>query len=168
MNITNKADIEILRLLGRQIAELAESSANKQKKASWTRISDLDCSAGPLSLVHLWPLAWSEVLPDETFLRCESENARQIERTLRQRIFSATQLFDDSVIEPVVTYPHFINIVPYPDLPVSAHYVDDDHAKTGAFKFESPVMEMSKICAGSTGTRKQAETGLNEIFDGRM
>ncbi|VGO12783.1 hypothetical protein PDESU_01337 [Pontiella desulfatans] len=144
MNIS-KQDVGILRELGRKAAELSATDDNKQKIDKWTRLTDLDKSAGPLQLIHLWPLAWAEALPDEQHLVCQNETARNYERDLRQRIWSVENLHDDTVIEPVIRYPHCVEITAYPELPVMAHYASDDHAKTGAFKFESPIVEMADI-----------------------
>ena len=168
-----KQDVDILRELGRRVSELSASDDNQQRIDKWTRLTGLDKSAGPLTLVHLWPLAWAEALPDEAHLVCESETARNYERDLRQRTWAAEELHDDSVIEPVVCYPHGTSIAPYPELPVSARFAEDDHAKTGAFKFESPVKEMSDIekigdpeIQVDWDARKKAEAELNEVFDG--
>ncbi len=172
MNIPQK-DIEVLRGLGRKAAELAATEDNKQKIDKWTRLTDLDKSAGPLQLIHLWPLAWKEALPDNQHLKCENETARNYERDLRQRIWSFENLHDDTVIEPVIRYPHFTGITAYPKLPVTAHYADDDAAKTGAFKFEHPVREMADIekigdpvISVDWDAREKAKIELEEIFNG--
>ncbi len=86
-------------------------------------------------LTHLWPLAWSQVLPDELNLKCESEQGRRYERELRQRIWTVENLVDDTVVEPVVRYPHNVNIQPYPGFNLKKVYAKDDLAHTGAAAF---------------------------------
>lgn len=168
-----KEECEILRELGRKVAELSATEDNLQKMDKWTRLTDLDKRAGPATLVHLWPLAWAEALPDDQYLECEGDTARRYERELRQRIWAAEHLHDDSVIEPVISYPHFIDINPYPELPVAVQFAEDDHARTGAYKFDSPVKERSDIekigdpeIRVDWDARKKAEAELNEVFDG--
>ncbi len=138
-------EIGVLRHLAERVAELAATGENREKTDRWTRLTDLDRSAGPLTLIHLWPLAWAETLPDEDHLVCEDENARFYERDLRQRIWSVESLHDDTVLEPIIRFPHCVEITPYPELPVVANYAPDDHAKTGAYKFDSPVKEQRDI-----------------------
>ena len=75
-------DVDVLRDLGKRVAELAATDDNKQKIDKWTRLTDLDKSAGPLQLIHLWPLAWAEALPDDQNLVCRDETARNYERDL--------------------------------------------------------------------------------------
>lgn len=172
MNIP-KQDVDVLRKLGRKVAELAATEKNKQKIDKWTRLTDLDKSAGPATLVHLWPLAWAEALPDEQYLLCENETARFYERDLRQRIWSVENLHDDTVIEPMIRYHHCTEITAYPELPVMAHYAADDHAKTGAFKFESPIKEMADIdkigdpvVKVDFEQREKLKAEAEEIFEG--
>jgi len=168
-----KRDVEELQNLARRVAELSATDDNKQKIDKWTRLTDLDKSAGPLQLIHLWPLAWAEALPDDQHLVCENETARNYERDLRQRIWSFESLHDDTVIEPVIRYPHFVDITPYPELPVTANYAADDHAKTGAFKFDSPIKELKDIekvgdpvVSVDFKKREKYEAEAREIFDG--
>jgi hypothetical protein len=101
-----KQDVQVLRGLANRVAELAADKEMAEKADMWSRLTDLDTSVRPLLLTHLWPLAWSQVLPDETTLVCEHPDAQRYERELRQRIWTVETLNDDTVIEPVVHYPH--------------------------------------------------------------
>lgn len=98
MNIPEH-DIQILRRLAQRIAALAAEKENREKAALWSRLTDLDTSVRPLLLTHLWPLAWSEVVPDKTTLQCENDLARWYERELRQRIWTAETLNDEFAFE---------------------------------------------------------------------
>ena len=165
-------DVKVLRELGKIVAELSRTDKNLEKIDRWTRITDLDKSAGPMQLIHLWPLAWSEALPDSKLL-CQHPTARRYERSMRERIWSVQCLHDDTVIEPVIHFEHCVDITAYPELPVVAHFADDDTEKTGAWKFESPVQKMSDIekigdpVINIDFERRNAlKTEAEEIFDG--
>ena len=75
----------ILRDLAARTADLADDTANGLKIADWTRLNGLDGGVRPQVLVHLWPLAWEEVLP-ESELRCAEPKAQRYERELRRAI----------------------------------------------------------------------------------
>ena len=105
-----KTDAQTLRDLARRVAELAADEHNREKAALWSRLTDLDTSVRPMLLTHLWPLAWSQVLPDETTLVCVHPDAQRYERDLRQRLWMAEALTHDWVIEPVARYPHCVSI----------------------------------------------------------
>ncbi len=141
----HQTEFDILQSLARHLAELAEIPENQQKAQLWSQLTDLDPSVRPMLLTHLWPLAWSQVLPDETTLICQNETARRYERDLRQRIWSVENLSDDTVIEPVIRYPHCVTIQPYGGLTVKKVYASDDHAQTGAAIFLPEIYQKSDI-----------------------
>ena len=173
MDIPRK-DIHVLRALAARIAELAADKENLAKAAMWSRLTDLDTSVRPMLLTHLWPLAWSEVLPDETTLQCETDRARRYERELRQRIWTAETLNEDTVIEPVVRYPHCVSIDRYGNWLASEKvFAADDHAKTGAAIWEPAIKEkadLEKISAPvvsvDTERREQHRLLAEETFGG--
>jgi len=71
----------ILRDLAQRTAKLAAKEKNKQNIRNWTRLNSLDRDVQPQVLVHLWPLAWEEVLPDSE-MQCTSHRALRYEREL--------------------------------------------------------------------------------------
>jgi hypothetical protein len=140
-----QAEIEVLQSLARRVVELAEMPENHQKAQMWSRLTDLDTSVRPMLLTHLWPLAWSEALPDSSTLTCHHETARYYERNLRQRIWTVENLCDDTVIEPVIRYPHCVTIHPHVGLEVEKIYAFDDHNQTGAAIFLPVIHKKSDI-----------------------
>jgi len=138
-------DVRVLRRLATRIAELAAAPANQERGGMWSRLTDLDTSVRPMLLTHLWPLAWSQVLPDGTSLRCTDPRARSYEREMRQRIWTAETLNDDTVIEPTVRYPHCVSIDRYGGIGADKVYASDDHPKTGAAIFVPEIREKSDL-----------------------
>ncbi|MBT7163364.1 MAG: hypothetical protein HN904_11330, partial [Victivallales bacterium] len=60
----DRQETTVLRDLAQRVAELAATDSNSRTIDDWTRLNGLDGSVRPQVLVHLWPLAWDEVLPD--------------------------------------------------------------------------------------------------------
>lgn len=135
-------DITILHDLAKRVAELAARDSEPRKIKNWTRLDGLDATVRPQVLVHLWQLSWQEVLPDST-LQCESEEARWLERDLRQRIWMAENVDDDGVIEPVAPYRQHGWLTPYEGLKVEKRWAED--TPHGAAEFVPVIVEKSDI-----------------------
>ena len=166
-------DIQVLRSLATRIADLARKSINQDKARLWSRLTDLDTSVRPMLLTHLWPLAWSQVLPDETSLVCTDPQARNYEREMRQRIWTGETLNDDTVIEPTVRYPHCVSIDRYGGIGAAKVYASDDHAQTGAAIFVPEIREKSDLDKIGDPTitvdwekREQHRLEAEEVFGG--
>jgi hypothetical protein len=67
------------------------------------------------------------------------------ERDMRQRIWSVENLHDDTVIEPIIRYPHCVEIIPFKDFAFERKYSDDDHGQTGAAELVAVIKERSDI-----------------------
>ena len=124
---------------------IPKRDVNKEKAEMWTRLTDLDASVRPMLLTHLWPLAWSQVLPDEKTLQCEHPDAMNYERELRYRIWTAETLNDDTVIEPIVRYPHCVTFDKYSGLSTNKVYADTDYEQTGAAIWMPEVKKKADI-----------------------
>ncbi|MBE0698772.1 MAG: hypothetical protein IH586_17775, partial [Anaerolineaceae bacterium] len=166
-----QSEVVILRSLARRIAELAAVAENQHKAQMWSRLTDLDHSVRPMLLTHLWELAWSQVLPDETTLLCQHETARRYERDMRQRLWTVENLNDDTVIEPVIRYPHCVTIKPYGSLAVKKVYAGSDHSHIGAGIFlpeitrKSDIEKLSDpIVRVDTDLREQYRRQADEVF----
>jgi hypothetical protein len=138
----DRQETTVLRDLAQRVAELAATDSNSRTIDDWTRLNGLDGSVRPQVLVHLWPLAWDEVLPDSG-LQCTSRLGQRYERDLRRTIWTAENLDCDNVAEPVIHYPLAFNLDPYGGLHVEKRYVDghDD----GAAEFIPIIVEKSDI-----------------------
>ena len=85
-----------LRSLAERVAEIAEQPTMAERREMWRRHNRLE-RVRPMVLVFPEG-SWRELLPAST-LGCETDEARQIEATLRRRIFYHDHLHDDTVIE---------------------------------------------------------------------
>ena len=138
----SQQEIIILRDLAQRMAELAAEEKNQKNIENWTRLNSLDRDVQPQVLVHLWPLAWEEVLPDSE-MQCTSPGDLHYERGLRRKIWAAENLDTDMVLEPVVSYPLAFELDNYGGLNVERHYAEghDD----GAAEFVPVIVEKSDI-----------------------
>jgi hypothetical protein len=88
----NEKEKSVIRELAKRLAELANQPIMEERRKLWYAHNDLktdqpviDCSPEG---------AWREAIPPETLV-CEDEILREIEWTLRARVFRAEQINDD-------------------------------------------------------------------------
>ena len=96
IRITNK-DRNILRGLAKRAAEIGSLPVQAERIALWKKHNALK-PARPMILVFPEG-SWRELLPVES-LACRGKKAREIERSLRMRIYTHEHFRDDTVIEP--------------------------------------------------------------------
>lgn len=101
----NASDVRILRDLGKRVRDIASLPVQEQRIALWKRHNDLE-PGRPMLLVFPEG-AWRELMPVETFA-CEGEEARGIERMLRQRIYYHEHLNDDTVVHAYLDVPKVV------------------------------------------------------------
>ena len=95
-------DRDLLRQLGRRKAVLADDPVNRERRAAWL---EHDAGAGGRVMVlaeHGAVMDQNRPQPDSD-LKCESEWARGIEKSLRSEIYQFETLKDDHVVEPRIT-----------------------------------------------------------------
>ena len=92
----NGQDKIILRDLAKEVAEIASHPDMAQRRQRWVEHNSLR-STEPMMLIFPEG-AWEELLPTST-LRCGDLQAREIEWSLRSRIYTFTHFQDDTVIE---------------------------------------------------------------------
>ena len=101
--IFSSKEIEILKQLGMQVAEIAARPIMAEKAKLWTAHNDLKTDE---PLVFIDPEnGWNECIKADT-LECEDPLARVWEMALRKQIFWADKLKDDKVIEPYFDVPY--------------------------------------------------------------
>ena len=89
-------DQTILRDLASKVAEIAALPVQNDRRELWKKHNSLQPGR---PLILLFPEgSWEELLPDGNVV-CEGEQAREIERALRQRITYHEHFQDDTVIE---------------------------------------------------------------------
>lgn len=81
--------------------------------------------------------AWSEILPPDR-LECEDPFARELEMEMRMRLFTADEIGDDSVVEPVLDIIRAIDLGNFGfDIPV--HFGDN----RGSYVWQPPIRDLS-------------------------
>ena len=95
-------EVEQLRDLAHQVAEIAHSEEMQQKREMWARHHGLEKVERPPVMCRA--LCWHELIPSETYVTTDPLY-RQIETALRMRHYKATVICDDEVVEPWVEIP---------------------------------------------------------------
>lgn len=98
-----EGEIEVLRKLAHQVAEIAERPEMKVKARIWKLHNDLKTDQ---PLVFIDPEnGWNECIP-VSILQCEDPLARVWEMAIRKQIYWADVMKDDKVIEPYFDVPY--------------------------------------------------------------
>lgn len=96
-------EIELLRTLAKEVAEIAARPEMAEKAKLWTAHNDLKTDT---PVVFIDPEnGWNECIPANT-LQCRDPLARVWEMYLRKQIFWANKMKDDKVIEPYFDVPY--------------------------------------------------------------
>lgn len=129
-------DRDILRDLARQVRELAEQPIMHQRRQLWLAHNGLQTTQ---PVIHCSPEgAWGEILTD-TVLQCQDKQLRGWEWNLRSRIYTATQLQDDTVIEPFFDLGWRVNMGDYG---VKVPYTQGDNR--GSYVWEAPLKNLDR------------------------
>lgn len=101
-----KKDIEVLRRLADQLAELSQLPIQKERKQQWYHLNARKVDK-PVFLMGEFP--WNEMnIDDELTLQCEDPFYREMETTLRQLLYRNKHIQDDWVYEPFIYIPKVI------------------------------------------------------------
>jgi hypothetical protein len=164
MTVFAASDIQILRTLAAQVAELSARPIEKEKESLWRQHN---------ALVPTCPLifcdpenGWNEIIPSDS-LTCQHTLARQWEFILQREIFWGTQMKDDRVIRALFDVPHV-----YAETDWGMHETRIGGKDGGAYGWEAPLKDFSDFdklrfpCM--TVDQVQTERNLllaQEIFD---
>ncbi|MGI6010020.1 MAG: hypothetical protein ACOX8H_00805 [Ruminococcus sp.] len=96
-------EIEVLRRLAAEVAEIAQRPEMKKKAELWTAHNDLKTDE-PVVFIDL-ENGWNECIPADT-LEYTDPMARVWEMNLRKQIFWADKMKDDKVVEPYLDVPY--------------------------------------------------------------
>ncbi len=102
MSNASDHDRRILRDLARRVADHAANPVMAQRRALWQTHNALRPTRPMISVSPEG--AWPELVRDES-LRCTDPQLKRWERQLRERLFIAEQVDDDSVVEPTFDVP---------------------------------------------------------------
>jgi hypothetical protein len=123
--ITMNKDYVILRELGKKIREISELPIQAEKRALWTANNDLK-DARPM--VYMDQLPWHEISKvEEMQLSCEDTFLRNVEYSLRQRLYRWDHFPCDMVVEKRVEIPMSIYNLNYGiNIVEKALYIDEE------------------------------------------
>jgi len=99
MSVSRK-DRDVLRDLGKQVAEIAALPVQQETISLWKALNGLK-PVRPMVMIDQIP--WHEMEVDEELtLETEEELCREVETTLRRTLYSWRHMGADMVVEPVV------------------------------------------------------------------
>ncbi|MCH1982858.1 hypothetical protein MCG98_09810 [Ruminococcus sp. OA3] len=102
-----KKDIEVLRGLAEELAELSALPVQQEKKQQWYHLNARKVDK-PMFLLGEFP--WNEMnIDDELTLRCEEPFYQDMETTLRRLLYRNKHIQDDWVYEPFLYIPKVIH-----------------------------------------------------------
>ncbi|MHB8962317.1 MAG: hypothetical protein ACYC5K_04110, partial [Saccharofermentanales bacterium] len=100
-------DIDILRRLGQETAEIAALPVHKQKAELWRKLNDLE-SERPM--VYINEIPWHEMnVDDELTLTCDNPWAREQEDKMRKTIYQWRHMPGDMVVSDYIECPLVIH-----------------------------------------------------------
>lgn len=103
----NKEDIQIIRELAAQTAEIAALPVQEEKRQLWRRLNGLE-PVRPMVMID--QVCWNEMDVDsELVLRCTDAECRAYETILRRTLFQWKYFPVDMVIEPFFRIPMAVN-----------------------------------------------------------
>lgn len=168
-----KEEIEVLRELGRQVADIAHLPVQQETIESWKALNRLD-PARPMVLINHVP--WHEIdVCGELELRTEDSFCRDIETVLRRTLYSWKHMRADMVVEPFIRIPKSISglgedlgikrkeeiaVTDVKSAVVGHRYTDQFETEAGLEMIRTPNVALDRDATAA------AEQRANEIFDG--
>lgn len=168
---TSTKDRDLLRDLGKQVAEIAALPVQQETISLWKALNGLR----PVRpMVTIDQVCWHEMEVDgELALQTEDEFCRGIETTLRRTIYSWKHMPVDMVVEPVVEIPKAIHgdgfgidvveraAILDPRNDVYGHaYIDQFETEDDLRKIREPEVQLDERATA------EAEEKAREILDG--
>ena len=166
-----RAELERLRALASQVAEIAALPVQQETIALWKALNGLR-PARPMVLIDEIP--WHEMdVEGELALRTQDEVARGFERTLRQTLYQWEHMRADMVVEPVIDVPKVIRstgfgvemhertlaVDPHNEI-VSHEYLDQLEDEEAVQRIRAPELKLD------TEATAAVEATAHEAFDG--
>jgi len=164
-------DRDVLRELGKQIAEISALPAQQETTTQWRALNGLK----PVRpMVAIDQLPWHELARDpELTARCEDPFCRGIETQFRRTLYSWKHMRGDMVVEPEVIIPKVIRtdgfgigmkqetaaLDPTNDI-VAHHYIDQLNTEEDVQKIRPPTLRLDEEATA------RVEEQAHEIFDG--
>ncbi len=132
------ADIEILRRLADRKVQLAEHPVNRERRQAWLT-HDAGAGGRPMILAEYGGVRDAR-LPFQPELACQTEWARNWERTLRAEFYQFDVLQDDHVIEPWIATGWRVQTSDYGVH--STVHTGDNAGHLGARRWDPPLRDL--------------------------
>ena len=168
------ADIDILKSLAREYAEIAALPVQSEKKRLWLKLNTINMER-PMLLIDQIP--WNEMDVDGS-LNCVvgDEYWRQVERELRRTIYKWRHMPADMVVDPYVCLPRPISnsgwgisiakdgyIIQEADATASSsHYINQFEEMEDVEKIKMPVITLDEA------REQEIIQQAHQIFDGTI
>jgi hypothetical protein len=167
----SKVDLEVLRTLAQEVAEIAALPVQRETIALWKALNGLR-PARPMVLIDQIP--WHEMDVDgELVLRTEDAVARAFELTLRQTLYRWRHMRADMVVEPVIDVPKAIRSTGFGVRMEETTLATDPHAEIVSHKYIDQFEDeqtVERIRAPEVDLDAEAtaeiEARAHEAFDG--
>lgn len=135
-----KKDVERLRALASQQAEIAAGDAMKQIFADWNAHGRFEKNARPMLTVEMWTFA-DEIIP--AMLQCESPEARELETQLLLNILPHTMFGDDTPVRDFFHVPLKREFIPF-NMPLRKTTADDSSYVGAGHRFETYLHDLEE------------------------
>ncbi len=154
------ADRLVLRNLALNVAEAADRPVMTARRELWRRHNRME----PVRpVVFVAPQgAWKELVPDAA-LRCQQEDARYIERGLRQRLYVADNFLSDNVIEKEWLVSKVIHNSGW-GLEPQRHHSDEDRGAYGFVQVLEAAADLKKLRVPEISYDETATIASLEFF----
>jgi len=168
----SKCDIETVRELAKQVAEIAALPGQDEKRALWRALN----SKRPVRpMVMVDQVCWNEInVDDELTLRCEDEALREWETKLRRILYQWKHFPVDMVVEDYMRVPKAITGISDFGIEVkeNIHVTDDtsdvfSHAYIGQFSSMEDVEKIkTPVIFHDAAETDRRLTLADELFSG--
>ncbi|MGI5817101.1 MAG: hypothetical protein ACOX9R_03270 [Armatimonadota bacterium] len=167
----NRHDLNVLRELATQVAELAALPVQEQTRQLWRALNALD-PVRPMVMID--QVCWNEMeADDELTLRCEDAECRGYETVLRRVLYQWRHFAVDMVVEPFIRVPKAIHNTGFGVERQEEIAVTDPtssivgHRFANQFETEADLakLQMPRISHNAAETERRLEVA-HEVFGG--
>ncbi len=150
--------------LASEYKKISQTEKNKATIQNWYDINDLKPNTKPLFINHYWPVAKSELFPEDSYI-CKSGPALNYEKHFKTRMFYINELGDDNVVEPVVTANFGYSIDQFGGLPSKKMIRAEGDDGTGAYELEPIIVKPEDIALIKDPILRYNKEVAKEIFE---
>ncbi len=132
-------DRAILRGLASRIAEIAADPIMEERKSLWNKMNSLR-GERPMILTEAMGIG-DEAMPFNK-LECEGDWAKNLERTMREKIFHFEEIGDDFIVHPFISWNNAISATDYGVQSVT--HRTDNEGKMASYSWDAAVGNLSE------------------------